>query len=248
MRIDVVTLFPERVAAVTQYGVTGRASERGMLELATWNPRDYTQDRYRTVDDRPYGGGPGMVLLYAPLRDTIRAAQAAAPQPVRRVLLSPQGRRLEQTKIREWAAGERLLLVTGRYEGVDERLVAHEIDEEVSLGDFVMSGGEIAAMAVVDAVARLLPGVVGAAASVEQDSFSDGLLDCPHYTRPERVDGLEVPAVLLGGDHAAIRRWRHKQALGRTFERRPDLLEGRELDAEERALLEEYLAERRESE
>lgn len=244
MRVDVVTLFPELVAEIAACGITGRAAGRGLLELATWNPRDYAHDRHRTVDDRPYGGGPGMVMKYEPLRDAIRAARDAAPQPVRAILLSPQGRRLDQARVTALAAEERLLLVAGRYEGVDERLIGREIDEELSIGDFVLSGGEVAAMAVIDAVARLLPGAIGDAESAAQDSFAGGLLDCPHYTRPESVDGMAVPAVLLGGDHAAISRWRLKQALGRTWERRPDLLEGRELDAVERALLDEYVAER----
>ncbi|MDX1593744.1 MAG: tRNA (guanosine(37)-N1)-methyltransferase TrmD [Gammaproteobacteria bacterium] len=244
-RIDVVTLFPELVQAVVGSGVTGRAADAGLLELVTWNPRDFATDRHRTVDDRPYGGGPGMVMRYEPLRDAIHAARAAAPAGTKVAYLSPQGRRLDQAGIEELAGRPGLVLVAGRYEGVDERLVDAEIDEEWSLGDFVLSGGEIAAMAIVDCVTRLIPGALGDADSAEQDSFVDGLLDCPHYTRPEVAEGRTVPAVLLSGDHAAIRRWRRKQALGRTWQRRPDLIERAELDEEQRKLLDEYLAERR---
>lgn len=242
-RIDVVTLFPELVRAVVGSGVTGRAADAGLLELVTWNPRDFAPDRHRTVDDRPYGGGPGMVMMYAPLRDAIRAARDAAPQGARVAYLSPQGRRLDQAGVEELASRTGLILVAGRYEGIDERLVETEIDEEWSLGDFVLSGGELAAMAIVDAVTRLIPGALGDADSAEQDSFVDGLLDCPHYTRPEVADGRTVPAVLLSGDHAAIARWRRKQALGRTWRRRPDLFERVALDEEQRRLLEEYIAE-----
>ncbi len=242
-RIDVVTLFPDLVRAVVGSGVTGRAAEAGLLELVTWNPRDYAPDRHRTVDDRPYGGGPGMVMLFAPLREAIRAARAEAPAGSRVAYLSPQGRRLDQAGIEALAARPGLILVAGRYEGIDERLVDAEIDEEWSLGDFVLSGGELAAMAVVDAVTRLIPGALGDADSAEQDSFVDGLLDCPHYTRPEVPDGRTVPAVLLSGDHAAIARWRSKQALGRTWLRRPDLLDRVALDEEQQRLLEEFIAE-----
>jgi tRNA (guanine37-N1)-methyltransferase len=242
-RIDVVTLFPELVRTVVGSGVTGRAADAGLLELVTWNPRDFALDRHRTVDDRPYGGGPGMVMSYPPLRDAIRAARAAAPDGSRVAYLSPQGRRLDQAGVEELASRTGLILVAGRYEGIDERLVEAEIDEEWSLGDFVLSGGEIAAMAIVDAVTRLIPGALGDADSAEQDSFVDGLLDCPHYTRPEVADGRTVPAVLLSGDHAAIARWRRKQALGRTWQRRPDLLEQVALDEEQQRLLDEYIAE-----
>ncbi|ROR29826.1 tRNA (guanosine(37)-N1)-methyltransferase TrmD [Inmirania thermothiophila] len=244
MRFDVVTLFPEMIRAAAGYGVTGRAVERGLVRLETWNPRDYARDRHRTVDDRPYGGGPGMVMKVEPLRDAIRAARRAAPaSPV--VLLSPQGRRLDQAGVRELAAQPGLILVCGRYEGIDERLVEAEVDQEWSIGDYVLSGGELAALVVVDAVARLVPGVLGDAESAAQDSYMEGLLDCPHYTRPEEIDGRRVPPVLLSGDHGAIRRWRRKQALGRTWLRRPDLLAGRALDEEARALLEEFIAEHR---
>ncbi len=242
MRIDVVTLFPELVEQVLRFGVTGRAAQAGLLSLRTWNPRDFARDRHRTVDDRPYGGGPGMVITVEPLRSCIRAARAdAGDAPV--VLMSPQGAPLTQDRLNAWAARRRLILVAGRYEGVDERLVSLEIDEECSIGDYVVSGGELPAMVVVDALARLQPGALGHEASAQADSFMQGLLDCPHYTRPEVVDGLVVPPVLRSGDHAAIERWRHKEALGRTCVRRPDLLRRRGLRAGERTLLVEYLSE-----
>ena len=227
MRVDVITLFPAMFDALTQHGVTGRAIQRGMLHLGLWNVRDYAHDRHRTVDDRPYGGGPGMVMQVQPLREAIHAATAADATPVRVIYLSPQGRRLDQAGVRELAAVPRLILVAGRYEGVDERVLQADIDEEWSIGDYVLSGGELAAMVMIDAVARLLPGVLGHEDSAQQDSFADdglGLLDYPHYTRPEEVDGKRVPEVLLSGDHQAIARWRQKQALGRTWLRRPDLL------------------------
>jgi tRNA (guanine37-N1)-methyltransferase len=238
MRVDVVTLFPEMVAALARYGVTGRAVERGILALHAWNPRDYTRDRHRTVDDRPYGGGPGMVMKVQPLRDAIRAARAAAGT-ARVLYLTPQGRRLDQAGVRELAARPGLILVAGRYEGIDERVVEAEVDEEWSIGDYVLSGGELPALVLIDAVARLQPGALGDEDSADQDSFEEDLLDYPHYTRPEEIDGRRVPAVLLGGDHQAVARWRSMQALGRTWQRRPDLLEGR-LDEERRRLLEEY--------
>ncbi|OBS09904.1 tRNA (guanosine(37)-N1)-methyltransferase TrmD [Acidihalobacter prosperus] len=241
MRIDVVTLFPDFVAEVARYGVVGRAVERGLLSLRTWNPRDYTTDRHRTVDDRPYGGGPGMLLKVAPLRRALEAARHDGAGRV--VYLSPQGRRLDQAAVRRFADGN-LTLLAGRYEGIDERLVELEVDEEWSIGDYVLSGGELPAMVMIDAITRVLPGVLGAAESAEQDSFQDGLLDCPHYTRPERMGDLSVPAVLLEGNHAQIAKWRRKQSLGRTWERRPDLLSSVTLAAEDRALLDEYLAER----
>ena len=244
MRIDVVTLFPELVQALTEYGIPRRAAERGLLQLETWNPRDFTRDRHRTVDDRPYGGGPGMVMLVEPLRDAIEAARQAAGEPAPVIYLSPQGRRLDQAGVRELAQRPRLILVAGRYEGIDERLIEAEIDEEWSIGDYVLSGGELAAMVLVDAVTRLLPGALGDADSAGQDSFTEQLLDYPHYTRPEEVDGRRVPEVLLGGNHAEIERWRRQQALGRTWERRPDLLEGLDLDEERQRLLDEYLRQR----
>ena len=243
MRIDVVTLFPELVHGLTEYGIPRRAAERGLLQLETWNPRDFTTDRHRTVDDRPYGGGPGMVMLVEPLQAAVQAARQAAA-PARVIYLSPQGRRLDQAGVRELAQRQRLILIAGRYEGIDERLIEAEVDEEWSIGDYVLSGGELAAMVLVDAVTRLLPGALGDADSAEQDSFTDGLLDYPHYTRPEAIDGRQVPAVLLGGNHAEIRRWRQQQALGRTFERRPDLLDRASLSEEQQRLLQEYLQQR----
>jgi tRNA (guanine37-N1)-methyltransferase len=240
MRIEVVTVFPDLVAAVTQYGIPSRAVDRGLLRVATWNPRDYVRDRHRTVDDRPYGGGPGMVMKFEPLRSAIEAAKGAAGAGVHAVYLSPQGKRLDQAAVQTLARTASLVLVAGRYEGVDERLIEAEIDAEWSIGDYVLSGGELAAMVLIDAIARLLPGALGHEDSADQDSFADALLDCPHYTRPEEIEGRRVPEVLLGGNHAAIRRWRLKQALGRTWLRRPDLLAKRGLTSEEQELLNEF--------
>ncbi len=245
MQISVLSLFPEMVSKVAEFGVVGRARERGMLELKLENPRDFTDDVHRTVDDRPYGGGPGMVMKFEPLARAVQAARSAMPQGSPVVYLSPQGRVFEQADARRFAAMPGMILLAGRYEGIDERFVEAHVDEELSLGDFVLSGGEIAAMAVIDAVARLLPGVLGDDESAEQDSFMEGLLDCPHYTRPEIVDGRAVPGVLLSGDHAKIARWRKKLSLGRSYERRPDLLEKLELSDEQQALLDEYLKEQR---
>ncbi|MCC5809557.1 MAG: tRNA (guanosine(37)-N1)-methyltransferase TrmD [Ectothiorhodospiraceae bacterium] len=245
MRIDVITLFPDLVAAVGRWGVTGRAVEQGLLELVSWNPRDDAEDRHRTVDDRAYGGGPGMVMKVEPLRTTIRRARRACSDGARVIYLSPQGRRLDQALVRELATRKRLILLCGRYEGIDERLVSTEVDEELSVGDYVLSGGELPAMTVVDAVARLLPGALGHADSAQEDSFTDGLLDYPHFTRPEEIGGMCVPPVLLGGDHQAIARWRRKQALGRTWLRRPDLLEQSQLDDDSRRLLNEFIEEHR---
>jgi tRNA (guanine37-N1)-methyltransferase len=246
MRVDVVTLFPEMVETLIRFGVTGRAVERGLLTVATWDPRDETHDRHRTVDDRPYGGGPGMVMKVQPLRDTLRRARAAVEQPGKTIYLSPQGRPLTQDGVRELAAEPRLILLAGRYEGIDERLIEAEVDEEWSIGDYVLSGGELAALVVIDAVARLLPGALNDGESAEQDSFMDGLLDCPHYTRPDEIEGRRVPAVLLSGDHAAIARWRRRQALGRTWLRRPDLLARQTLDRQDRVLLDEFIRDYRE--
>lgn len=240
MHIEVVSLFPEEVLSVGRFGVVGRAVDAGLVTLGAVNPRDHAADIHRTVDDRPYGGGPGMVMRCEPLGAAIREAKHRAGPGARVICLSPQGRRFEQSLARELAGLPAMVLVAGRYEGIDERLLDSDIDDELSIGDFVLSGGEIAAMAVIDATVRLLPGVLGAQESAQQDSFEDGLLDCPHYTRPESVGGVRVPAVLLSGDHAAIARWRLKQALGRTWERRPDLLAGRALTGEERELLDEY--------
>jgi tRNA (guanine37-N1)-methyltransferase len=240
MRFDVITLFPEMVREAAGQGVTGRAIEKGMVDLALWNPRDYTHDRHRTVDDRPYGGGPGMVMKVEPLRDAIRAARADSPLPVRTIYLSPQGALLNQEAVVRFAACPRLILVAGRYEGIDERLIEAEIDEEWSIGDYVLSGGELAALVVFDAVVRLLPGVLGHAESAAQDSHMAGLLDCPHYTRPEEIDGRRIPEILQSGNHAAVHRWRLKQSLGRTWLKRPDLLEKLSLDAEREELLKEF--------
>ena len=240
MRIDVVTLFPEMVQGLTQGGVTARALERRLVELVCWNPRDYTHDVHRTVDDRPYGGGPGMVMKVEPLRQAIRAAREAAPTGTPVIYLTPQGRKLDQPGVQELAAQSGLVLVAGRYEGIDERIVEQDIDQEWSIGDYVLSGGELAAMVLIDAVARLQPGALGDSESAAQDSYMDGLLDCPHYTRPEEIAGQRVPEVLLSGDHAAIASWRRQQALGRTWLRRPDLLERLQLDEEQQALLEAF--------
>lgn len=242
MRLAVVSIFPQLVDAVAGYGVVGRAVDGGLLTIEYRNPRDYTRDVHRTVDDRPYGGGPGMVMKYEPLAAAIEGARRAVPSGGPVVYLSPQGRRFDQATARRYAELPGFVLVAGRYEGVDERLIEREVDEELSLGDFVLSGGEIAAMAVIDAVARLLPGVLGDTASAEQDSFVNGLLDHPHYTRPEVIDGQRVPEVLLSGDHARIARWRMMQALGRSATRRPDLLGKVQLDDEQKRLLDEFLS------
>lgn len=242
MRFDVVTLLPEMFEAA-RLGVTGRAFERGLAQLRLWNPRDYTHDVHRTVDDRPYGGGPGMVMKVEPLRAAILDAKRAAPGS-RVAYLSPQGRRFDQQAAAELAGRDGLILVAGRYEGIDERIIARHVDEEWSIGDYVLSGGELAAMVLMDVVLRLRPGVLGHEDSAAQDSYTAGLLDCPHYTRPEEIDGLRVPAVLLSGNHEAIRRWRLGQALGRTWERRPDLLAQRALSDEERKLLDDYIGAR----
>ncbi len=240
MRFDIVTLFPEMILSAAGNGVTGRAIERGIVQLSTWNPRDFTHDRHRTVDDRPFGGGPGMVMKFKPLQDAIRQAKESAGARAKVVCLSPQGKLMNQKLMMHASQLEQLILVAGRYEGIDERLIEAEVDEEWSLGDYVISGGELAALVVVDAVARLLPGVLGDEDSAKQDSHVDGLLDCPHYTRPEHIDDRRVPNVLIGGNHAEIKRWRKKQALGRTWLRRPDLLENKHLTAEQESLLEEF--------
>ena len=244
MHIALVSLFPEMFAAVTEHGVTGRAVAEGLISISHSNPRDYTTDRHRTVDDRPYGGGPGMLMKIDPLRQAIQGAREQAGENARVIYLSPQGKRLDHDRVLELSRAEALVLVAGRYEGVDERLIEAEVDEELSIGDYVLSGGELAAMVVIDAVTRQLPGVLGHALSAQEDSYVDGLLDCPHYTRPEEYQGRPVPEVLLSGNHQQIRRWRLKQALGRTHERRPDLLEGRAMTPEEEELLAEYLRER----
>ncbi len=245
MRFDVITLFPDVFRVLLGQGVTGRAMTSGLAQLHLWNPRDFTHDVHRTVDDRPYGGGPGMLMKVEPLRDAILAARAAAPTS-RVAYLSPQGRLLDQAAMLEIAAQSGWILLAGRYEGVDERLLQAHVEEEWSIGDYVLSGGELPAMVVMDAVIRLLPGALGHADSARQDSHMDGLLDCPHYTRPERIDGRSVPAVLTGGNHAAIERWRLRQALGRTWLRRPDLLRRRGLNEAEQALLDEFVMAHRE--
>jgi len=240
MRFDVVTLFPEMVDSVAQVGILGRAINKDLLQLKCWNPRDYAHDRHRTVDDRPYGGGPGMLMQVQPLRDAIRDARQAAADQAKVIYLSPQGRKLTQDGVRELARQPGLILIAGRYEGIDERIIETEVDEEWSIGDYVLSGGELAALVMIDAVARMLPGVLGDEDSAAQDSFMDGLLDCPHYTRPEEIDGRRVPEVLLGGNHKAIEQWRLKQALGRTWLRRPELLNELTLSTEQQQLLQAF--------
>jgi tRNA (guanine37-N1)-methyltransferase len=240
MRFDVVTLFPDFVQQCAGFGVIGRAVERGLLEVAAWNPRDYAEGGYRRVDDSVCGGGPGMVMLIEPLRKALAAARQVAMTPAPVIYLSPQGKRLTQEKVRELAGLPRMILLCGRYEGIDERLIEHEVDEELSIGDYVLSGGELAAAVLIDAIGRLQEGALGDTQSAAQDSFSDGLLDCPHYTRPVSHEFGEVPAVLLSGDHAAINRWRRMQSLGRTWLRRPELLENMALDAADQRLLEEF--------
>jgi len=252
----VISLFPEMFDAITEYGVTGRAIRNGLIEFHTWNPRDFTHDKHRTVDDRPYGGGPGMLMMVQPLRDAIKAAKAAAniatdsatgdnsssdKEQVKVIYLSPQGRKLDQAGVRELAHHNKLLFIAGRYEGIDERLIESEIDEEWSVGDYVLSGGELPAMNMIDAVARFVPGVLGHNQSAEQDSFSDGLLDCPHYTRPEVLDtsteAKSVPKVLLSGNHEHIKQWRMFKSLERTWTRRPELLTNLALTAEQKKML-----------
>jgi len=240
MRFDVVTLFPELFQSMLGKGVTGRAFERGLAELVVWNPRDYTSDVHRTVDDRPYGGGPGMVMKLEPLLAAVEDARSAMPE-ARVAYLSPQGRTFNQQAAGELAQRKSMILVAGRYEGIDERIIGRCVDEEWSIGDYVLSGGELPALVLIDGIVRLLPGVLGDGDSAQQDSYMDGLLDCPHYTRPENFDGEAVPPVLLSGDHKAIRRWRLQQSLGRTWSRRPELLQQRGLSAEEQILLDEFI-------
>jgi tRNA (guanine37-N1)-methyltransferase len=242
MRIDVITLFPELVEQVTACGVVGRAAEQGLVELHCWNPRDYTRDKHRTVDDRPYGGGPGMLMKVQPLQDAITAVRAQCGA-ARLVYLSPQGALLTQQKLARQVEQGTVIFLCGRYEGIDERLIQREVDEEWSIGDYVISGGELAAMVCIDAMTRLIPGALGHADSAQQDSFSDGLLDYPHYTRPEEYLGDRVPEVLMNGNHREIDAWRQQQALGRTWQRRPDLLENFELDTGQQALLDKFIAE-----
>ena len=247
MWIGVISLFPEMFRAITEHGVTGRAVKSGLLQIECWNPREFTHDKHRTVDDRPYGGGPGMLMMVQPLRDAIHAAKQAAGDGAKVIYLSPQGRKLTQAGVTELATNQKLILVAGRYEGIDERVIQTEVDEEWSIGDYVLSGGELPAMTLIDAVSRLVPGVLGDQASAEQDSFTDGLLDHPHYTRPELLDGLAVPGALTSGNHEVIRRWRLKQSLGRTWQRRPELINNLALTDEQESLLAEYVREVRDS-
>ena len=244
LQFDVITLFPQMFDAVTASGVTGRAREKGFYQLVAWNPRDFAHNAYRTVDDRPYGGGPGMVMMPEPVGRAVAAARqrqkSAGVNDPRVIHLTPQGRLLNHPLVMELAAEQGVVLLAGRYEGVDERVIAREVDTEISIGDYVLSGGELAAMVVIDSIVRQLPGVLGDADSASQDSFVNGLLDCPHYTRPEMYEGKPVPPVLLSGNHADISRWRLKQALGRTWQRRPDLLRQRTLSDDECRLLEEF--------
>lgn len=248
MRIALITVFPETLGAVTEVGVTGRAVREQRLHLEAVNPRDFTEDRHRSVDDRPYGGGPGMVMRPEPLAKALQRGREIAGAQAKVIYLSPQGRQFDHQWACELSQTPGVVLLAGRYEGIDERLIETEVDEELSIGDYVLSGGELAAMVVIDAVVRLLPGVLGHEDSALEDSFAAGLLDCPHYTRPETYAGRDAPAVLLSGDHAAVRRWRLMQSLGRTAQRRPDLLEKlaaeRGLTTQERELLDEYRAER----
>ncbi|MCG7531972.1 tRNA (guanosine(37)-N1)-methyltransferase TrmD [Psychrobium sp. MM17-31] len=241
MWIGVVTLFPDMFKAITEQGVSGRAVKNGLIQVQCWNPRDFTHDKHRTVDDRPYGGGPGMLMMVQPLRDAILAAKEAAGGDAKVIYMSPQGRRLDQTGASELSINEKIILICGRYEGIDERIITSLVDEEWSIGDYVLSGGELPAMTLIDAVSRLVPGVLGKQASAEQDSFSDGLLDCPHYTRPECLDGESVPSVLLSGNHEKIKRWRAEQSLIRTWQRRPDLIENLALTDQQENILASFV-------
>ena len=243
LTVGVITLFPEMFTAITESGITSRAVKQNLLNLQWWNPRDFTEDKHRTVDDRPYGGGPGMVMKVEPLRKVIQAAKQAIGDDAKVIYLSPQGRQLNQQGVEQLVKNDKLIFIAGRYEGIDERIIEAEIDEEWSIGDYVLSGGELAAMVMIDTIVRQLPGALGHEQSAEEDSFADGLLDCPHYTRPEVLEDVAVPEVLLSGDHEKIRRWRLKQALGRTWLRRRDLIESRELSAEEKELLASFIAE-----
>jgi len=241
MQAAVVTLFPEMFDAITGLGITGRACRQGLIEVSCWNPRDFTTDRHRTVDDRPFGGGAGMLMKTEPLRAAIHAARSALDVPAKVIYLSPQGRRLDHAGVRELAARPAIVLLCGRYQGIDQRVLQADVDEEWSIGDFVLSGGELAAMVMLDAVIRQLPGALGHEESAEQDSFATGLLHCPQYTRPQQINGESVPPVLLSGDHEQIRRWRLQQALAATWIKRPDLLAEMTLNAEQQALLEAFI-------
>ncbi|ATF75097.1 tRNA (guanosine(37)-N1)-methyltransferase TrmD [Pasteurella multocida] len=243
MLVGIISLFPEMFKAITEFGVTGRAVKQNLLQVRCWNPRDFTHDKHKTVDDRPYGGGPGMLMMVQPLRDAIQAAKAEVGEGAKVIYLSPQGRKLDQAGVKELAQHQKLILLCGRYEGIDERLIKTEVDEEWSVGDYVLTGGELPAMTLIDAVARFIPGVLGKQASADEDSFAEGLLDCPHYTRPEVLDGLAVPPVLMSGNHEEIRKWRLRQSLERTWLRRPELLESLALTDEQRKLLKQIKAE-----
>ncbi len=237
MRFDVITLFPELVRQVALHGITGRALDKGLFQLETWNPRDFTNDVHRTVDDRPYGGGPGMVMLYQPLTDALEAARRDDPAGAKVVYLSPRGKRLEQATVNEMAGRSRVILIAGRYEGIDERFIKAHVDEEISVGDYVLSGGELPAMLLIDAIVRQLPGALGHKDSAQQDSFMNGLLDYPHFSRPEVIDGRRVPDVLLSGHHGNIERWRREQSLKATLKWRPELLDSAALSNEDRQVL-----------
>ncbi len=239
MRIDVITLFPEMVEQVVKYGVVGRAADQSLISLECWNPRNYTLDKHRTVDDRPYGGGPGMLMKVQPLEETIQAVREKNPQ-AQLVYLSPQGKPVDQDMLAKQINTGSVIFLCGRYEGIDERLVQQEVDQEWSIGDYIISGGELAAMVCIDAMTRLIPGALGHEQSAQQDSFSDGLLDHPHYTRPEEYKGMKVPEVLMNGNHRHIEDWRERQSLGRTWQRRPDLLELKVLDDRQLALLNDF--------
>ncbi|HDR0619741.1 tRNA (guanosine(37)-N1)-methyltransferase TrmD [Pasteurella multocida] len=243
MLVGIISLFPEMFKAITEFGVTGRAVKQNLLQVRCWNPRDFTHDKHKTVDDRPYGGGPGMLMMVQPLRDAIQAAKAEVGEGAKVIYLSPQGRKLDQAGVKELAQHQKFILLCGRYEGIDERLIKTEVDEEWSVGDYVLTGGELPAMTLIDAVARFIPGVLGKQASADEDSFAEGLLDCPHYTRPEVLDGLAVPPVLMSGNHEEIRKWRLRQSLERTWLRRPELLESLALTDEQRKLLKQIKAE-----
>jgi tRNA (guanine37-N1)-methyltransferase len=243
MHFDVISLFPEMIVSGSSYGVVGKAIEKGLVTLSVWNPRDFVHDKHRTVDDRPYGGGPGMVMKYQPLMDALAHAKAIHSKTAKVVYLSPQGKPIKQNLLEQVSKQEQLILIAGRYEGIDERFIESRCDEEWSLGDFVISGGELAALVVIDGISRLMPGVLGAEESAIEDSHVNGLLDYPHYTRPEKIGDKLVPKVLLSGNHAEIARWRLKQSLGRTWKKRPDLLQNKNLTTEQQELLKEFRTE-----
>lgn len=244
LKIGVISLFPEMFSAVTNYGVTGRAIKESLLEVSVWNPRDFTHDRHRTVDDRPYGGGPGMLMMVQPLVDAIEAAKGELGQDTPVIYLSPQGQKLDHKGVRSLSGNDRMILIAGRYEGIDERVIEKYVDAQWSIGDYVLSGGELPAMVLIDAVSRLVPGVLGHQDSAEEDSFANGLLDCPHYTRPEVYNEQQVPSVLLSGNHEKIRRWRLQQSIGRTWLQRPELIKDLALTDEQEALLSEFIEQR----